>query len=60
MCVEDGEVCAMNSDCCSGSCDPQTLTCKACRATGMTCTASADCCANFCDPQTLTCSVIVQ
>lgn len=50
VCREDGAACAMNEDCCSGSCLPDEdglLGCTstaACFADGETCTAPSECC----------------
>jgi hypothetical protein len=52
FCVAFGQQCAKGADCCSGICDPSTLTCAAsvntCTAAGGACVASTECCSMSC------------
>ena len=51
-CLEDGADCTTNRDCCSGFCDPSTLTCRQditdCLEYGMPCQLPEECCSGEC------------
>jgi hypothetical protein len=51
-CGANGDVCTTGAGCCSGSCDPMTMTCTSvggmCATAGMPCNVPTDCCNNTC------------
>jgi uncharacterized protein YegL len=47
-CLDDGETCETDDDCCFGACNDQGLCEAPCRPSGVTCTDNAQCCSGVC------------
>lgn len=56
-CANVAQTCATGADCCSGICDPGTLTCAmSCGVFGQSCTNNSTCCSGVCDSAKSTCT----